>query len=261
MNRNACFRVGTGGCEAPVRFFLAGPGPTARGTFQGSNIVRKRLAILTTVLCLALLVVGGGLFTLHRASQYVPEFYGPAIQADPADQEDASDKMLQKAAALVSDVGNEDEWKSLFTEDEINGWLAVDLVENHPDALPPSVTDPRVSIEPDRLTLACRYDRGGWKCVLSVVADVYLAEPNVVALRIRKARAGAVPLPLDEVLDRITTAARKMDFELRWQQAEGDPVALVSIRPPRDEEKRVVRIESIKLGDGEVYLAGSSESP
>ena len=191
----------------------------------------------------------------------MPEFYGPAIQADPAAQEDASDKMLQKAAALVSDVGNEDEWKSLFTEDEINGWLAVDLVENHPDALPPSVTDPRVSIEPDRLTLACRYDRGGWKCVLSVVVDVYLAEPNVVALRIRKARAGAVPLPLDEVLDRITTAAGKMDLQLRWQQAEGDPVALVSIRPPRDDDERVVRIESIKLGDGEIYLAGSSESP
>ena len=223
--------------------------------------MRKRLAIPTIVLCVVLLLVGGGLFTLHRASQHVPEFYGPAIQADPAAQKDASDKMLQKATALVSDVGNEDQWKSLFTEDEINGWLAVDLVENHPDALPSSVADPRVSIESDRLTLACRYNRGDWKCVLSVVVDVYLAEPNVVALRIRKARAGAVPLPLDEVLDRITTAAGKIDLQLRWQQVEGDPVALVSIRPPRDDDERVVRIESIKLGDGEVYLAGSSESP
>jgi hypothetical protein len=223
--------------------------------------VRKRLAIPTIVLCLVFLVVGGGLLTLHRALQYVPDFYGPAIQSDPAVQKDASDKMLRKAAAFVSDVGNEDEWKTLFTEDEINGWMAVDLVENHPDALPSSVTDPRVSIEPDRLTLACRYDRDGWKCVLSVVVDIYLADSNVIALRIRKARAGAVPLPLDKVLDGITTAARKMDFHLRWQQAQGDPVALVSRRPPRDDEERVVRIESIKLGDGEIYLAGASESP
>ena len=223
--------------------------------------MRKRLAILTIVLCLVLLLAVGGLFTLHRASQHVPEFYDRAIQADPATQKDASDKMLQKAAALVSDVGNEAEWKSLFTEDEINGWLAVDLAENHPDALPSSVTDPRVSIKPDRLTLACRYERGGWKCVLSVVLDVYLADSNVVALRIRKARAGAVPLPLDEVLDRITAVAGKADLQLRWQQAEGDPVALLSIRPPRDDDERVVRIESIKLGDGEIYLAGRSESP
>ena len=223
--------------------------------------MRRRLAILTIIPCLVLLAVGGGLLALHRASQHVPEFYGRAIQADPTAQKVASDTMLRKAAALVSDVGNEDEWKSLFSEDEINGWLAVDLVENHPDALPPSVTDPRVSIEPDRLTLACRYDWGDWKCVLSIVVDVYLTEPNVTALRIRTARAGAVPLPLDQVLDQITTAAGKMDLELRWQQAEGDPVALVSIRPPRDDDKRVVRIESFKLGEGEVYLAGSSESP
>jgi len=223
--------------------------------------VRKRLAIPAIVLCLVLLLVGGGLLILHRASQHVPEFYGQAIRADPAAQRDASEMMLRKAAAFVSDVGKEDEWKSLFTEEEINGWLAVDLVENHPDALPASVADPRVSIKPDRLTLACRYDGGRWKCVFSVVFDVYLAEPNVVALRIRKARAGAVPLPLDDVLERIATAAGEMDLELRWQQAEGDPVALLSIRPPRDEGKRVVRIESIKLGEGEIYLAGSSESP
>ena len=223
--------------------------------------MRKWLAILTIVLCVVLLLVGGGMFTLHRASQHVPEFYGLAIQADPVGQKGASDKMLRKAAALVSDLGNEAEWKSLFTEDEINGWLAVDLVQNHPDALPSSMADPRVSIEPDRLTLACRYDWGDWKCVLSVVLDVYLADSNVMALRIRTARAGAVPLPLGEVLNRITTAAEKMDIELRWQQADGDPVALVSIRPPRDDDKRVVRIESIKLGEGEIYLAGSSESP
>ena len=223
--------------------------------------MRKWLVIVTSVLCLVVLAIVGGLFTLHRASQYVPEFYGTAIQADPIVQKDASDKMLQKAAALVSDVSNEDEWKSLFTEEEINGWLAVDLVENHPDALSPSVTDPRVSIKPDRLTLACRYDHGNWQSVLSITVDIYLAEPNVVALRIRKARAGAVPLPLEEVLDQIAMAARKMDVQLRWQQAEGDPVALVPIRPPRDDNERVVRIESIKLGDGEVYLAGSSESP
>jgi hypothetical protein len=219
------------------------------------------LAILTTVLCLVLLLAGGGLLILYRASQHVPEFYGRATRADRAAQKDASEMMLRKAAAFVSDVGKEEQWKSLFTEDEINGWLAVDLVENHPEALPASVADPRVSIEPDRLTLACRYERDGWKCVFSVEIDVYLAEPNVVALRIRKARAGAVPLPLDDLLERIATAAGEIDLELRWQQAEGDPVALVSIRPPRGDDKRVVRIESIKLGDGEIYLAGSSEPP
>ena len=52
---------------------------------------------------------------------------------------------------------------------------------------------------------------------------------------------------MDKVLDRITTAAGKMDVQLRWQQAEGDPVALVSIHPPRDDDEQLARIESRKI--------------
>ena len=46
-------------------------------------------------------------------------------------------------------------WEIRFTADEINGWLAVDLVKNHPNALPPTLKDPRVSIDPNE------YHRGG----------------------------------------------------------------------------------------------------
>ena len=36
---------------------------------------------------------------------------------------------------------------------------------------------------------------------LSLTIDAYLHEPNVLALRIRRARAGALPVPLAQVLD------------------------------------------------------------
>ena len=204
-----------------------------------------------------LTVVGGG-FALFQATRQVPDFYHQALQADTAAQRVASDEMLQKAAALASDLKKEGTWRALFTAEEINGWLAVDLTDNYPGALPESLSDLRVTIGSDQLTLACRLDRDGWQCVVSLLVEVYLAEPNVLALRIRKARAGAIPLPLDDVLEQISRAARRMDLELEWRQADGDPVALLSIRSPKDADGRLVRIESLELAENEIYLAGST---
>ncbi len=221
-------------------------------------MAKKRIAILGTAVLAAAILLAGGL-GLYRAVRHVPPFYRRAVGVSPAGQRTASDMMVQKAAALVSDLDREGTWEAVFTEEEINGWLAVDLVENHPGALPGSFTAPRVHVEPERLTVACRFDDGRFHSVLWLAIEAYLAEPNVLALRIRKVRAGMLPLPLGEVLDQISQAARRMELQLRWQQRDGDPVALIALAPQADEKKRVV-VESLALGEGDIYLAGRTES-
>jgi len=220
--------------------------------------VRKRLRIGILLGCGVLLVVCGTLLVVWKMSQQVPEFYVQALEVDPAKQEEASDQMLERATALASDVRQEGRWKALFTAEQINGWLAVDMVKNHPDLLPRSVGDPRVAIEPDKVTVACRFQRGQIDTVLSLTADVYLSEPNVAALRIRKARAGMLPLPLEKVLERISEAANRLNLDIRRRQAEGDPVILISI-PQQIEGGRLVRVESLRLGEAEIYLSGSTD--
>jgi len=221
--------------------------------------VRRVIKIAFFVVCGLVLVIGGGMFAMYKASQQVPEFYREALQVEPVKQHEASDQMLQRATTLASEVKQEGKWKALFTAEQINGWLAVDLVENHPGALPRGISNPRVAIEPDRVMLACRARRGELDSVVSLTVEPYLAEPNVMALRIRKARAGLLPLPLDRVLSYISRAANRLDLRLQWRQADGDPVALVSLRQPRDRHDRFVRIEALQLGESEVYLAGSTE--
>lgn len=214
--------------------------------------------IVVAVGGLLLLLVGGG-FLLLQASRQVPEFYREALKIEPARQQQASDEMLQQATALASDVKKEGQWQALFTAEQINGWLAVDLMKNHPRALPRGVSDPRVAVDPHRLTLACRIRRRGFDGVVTLIVDAYLPEPNVVAIRIHKVRAGLVPLPMDRILDRIGKAARRRDLRIEWRQVDGDPVALVSIPPPRDENGRVVRVEVLQLGKGEIFVSGSTE--
>ncbi|MFH1268027.1 MAG: hypothetical protein ABIK89_20105 [Planctomycetota bacterium] len=223
--------------------------------------MRKWLVIVGLVVLGVLLASGVGLLVLYRASQHVPHFYQEALQTDPAAAEEASDEMLQQAAALTGDVEKEGPWEAVFTAEQINGWLAVDMARNHPDLLPSSVKEPRVAVEPEQIWIACRLDEGGWSSVVSLVVDAYLAEPNVIALRIRKARVGMLPLPLEGILDAISQEAGQMDLDIRWRQAEGDPVVEVSISPPRDADDKTIRIEALQLGEGKIYLSGSTERP
>jgi hypothetical protein len=220
--------------------------------------LRKWLRIVLFSALGLLLLAAAGLFLVWKASRHVPDFYQEAVRGDPAALGEASDEMIRRATVLSSDLNQEGRWEATFTADEINGWLAVDLVENHPGQLPPAMSDPRVAIEPDGLTLACRFKQGYVDTVLSLTVDAYLAEPNVVALRIRKARAGSLPLPLSAVLKRIDEAARRSRLGINWRQADGDPVAYLSL-PSSDGQKEVVQIDTVRLDKGEIYVAGSTE--
>jgi hypothetical protein len=234
------------------------PIPSLGGFIEATG-VGKWLRILTfsAAAVVALLAVTAVL--LWRATQKVPEFYARAVQDDPADRAEASDRMIQRATTLAGDVKKEGRWEATFTADEINGWLAVDLVENHADQLPATMSDPRVAIGPGRLMIACRYEEGWIEAVLSLEVDVYLAEPNVLALRVYEARAGGLPLPWERVQDQITQAVRRSRLKIEWAQVDEDPVATISLPPPSPQEPIAATIDAITLGDGEIYMSGTTE--
>jgi hypothetical protein len=222
--------------------------------------VKRYLKIAGWVAGSLLLLVVIGLFALWRASQVVPEFYEQALAADPAAERGACETMLQKSTLLASDVRKTGRWEGLFTIDEINGFLAVDLEENHRSSMPPEISAPRIVLDEGQLKMACRARQGGVSTVLSLSVDLYLAEPNVVGIRLRSVRAGAVPLPMNRVMEQIRAAGDRQGMVVRWQEAEGDPVALVRFRPTVDGGKPVV-IDTLELADGEIYVAGETTKP
>ncbi len=217
---------------------------------------RNRLLLFAAVGAAVLIVLG--LFGVYLAARHEPAFYHEAMHIDRAVLEKGSDRMLQQTTALASAVKKRGHWEALFTAEQINGWLAVDLVRNHPNTLPPVLHDPRVAIDPKRITIACRFDQDGLSSVLSLTVEPYLPEPNVVALRIVSARAGLLPVPLGQVLDRISEAARDMHVHLDWRRAGGDPVAMFSLPPTADDQP--MRIEALRLGEGEVYVGGTTQA-
>src|SRR6188474_2649804 len=103
------------------------------------RLMRQRLRLAIVITSGAAVLVAVTLLAVYRASQQVPEFYREALSGDTQRHAAASQEMLRTATALANDVQKEGEWQAEFTEEQINGWLAVDLAENHGKALPPEV--------------------------------------------------------------------------------------------------------------------------
>lgn len=220
--------------------------------------MRKVLIIVALVSAIALAVCSVSLFSLYQASQQVPEFYAEALALDPDDQQVARDEFIAQATALASDLHRLGRWQRLFTAEQINAWLALELVTNNPGLLPDGMHDPRIVISDKEATIACRYEQGSISTVLSLSVDAYLQEPNVVALRIRRARAGALPVPLKQVLDGISQAARELKLRLEWRKTHGDPVALITFPRARDSRTESLKLQMVELRQGELFLAGGA---
>ena len=104
--------------------------------------MRPRLRTVLVVLCVLVLLLGGGLAWMLTAVRHVPHFYADALAVEPAVQKQSSAEMIRRSATLSNDVRRGGRWQATFTVQQINGWLAVDLRENYPNAIPPQLRRP-----------------------------------------------------------------------------------------------------------------------
>ena len=218
--------------------------------------MRKSLKIGAVIAAASVVAIVATLFSLFEASQQVPDFYRAAVSSSPEEQQEARDEFVAETTALASDLHRTGRWQHVFTTEQVNAWLALELAENYPELLAGEWHDPRIEINKHEATIACRYENGSVSTVMSLSVDVYLQEPNVVAVRIRRARAGALPVPLGQVLDAISHAARELKLRLEWRKDHGDPVALVTFPKPQDSQSEAVWLDAIELRAGALYVAG-----
>ena len=124
------------------RFFVPPPHPSTPAVAT----VRKVSKIVVLVTAAVLMVGGLSLVAIYKAAQQVPQFYREAIALDPLEQQTARDEFVAQVTALASDLHRSGHWQSLFSAEQINAWLALELTANYPDLLRGGLHDPRVSI-------------------------------------------------------------------------------------------------------------------
>lgn len=199
-----------------------------------------------------------GLLGLWYALKQQPTWYEEQAKVDikSPDSREAGREMEQGIARVVSGFEKSGKWEVVFTEEQINGYLAATLATKHPDLLPPELHDLRVKIESDGLTLAARVDNP-FDMVVSLKVDVYLPRPNTIAVRIRRIRAGLLPWPLGRLMEEISSAAEQGGIPLSWTRSDQDPIAMITV--VSSDPKKSTQITACQLEDGKLYLAGTTK--
>lgn len=218
--------------------------------------LRRHWVAAAVTIVLAVIAVAG--VVLFRATQAVDPFYAAAVATKPAESREAGERMENRVADLVDQVETTGRWESIFSDAEVNGWLATILKDKYPTLLPPEVVDPRVSFVTGRCLIGYRYEGEQIRAVVTIEGEPFMASHDVAGLRLRKARIGVLPLPLSKVVEHINRGAGDLQIAVKWIEHEGDPVMLVGVTNSLSTDDEVRRLEEIELRDGELALAGTA---
>lgn len=210
----------------------------------------KWLLAASAVLALAPVLVWT--FLLHQ-----PDFYRQLIVIPPEKRDKQARRFLNQSLQLRNDIINEKAWEAVFSAEEINSWLAEDLLKHFADLVPNGLRDPRVAFEPDRLMLAFEMDQGPLRSVVWAVLLVEVTRPNVVSLTIEKLRAGALPVPPEQVLGDLVAHARRFGLDVDWSRENGKHVIELSYEP--QSKRKDIRLDQVQIFNGSIRLHGHSE--
>jgi len=226
----------------------------------GGTYVRKFLKYAGLVfLGLVIAAIVGGVL-VYQATRQEPEFYRRALVVDPEEEAEAGDELEQRVIDLRNSAQKPGEWEAEFTDAQVNGWLASDLPEKFPGSLPKEIKAPRLAFSPGKAQMACRYTGSGLDAVLALSVEMQLTgEPNELAIRITGADVGLFPLPLAPWKERISKAATRAELPLRWEEEDGDLVAVVTIPSTHEKfDNADLTVREIQLREGAIYLAGTT---
>jgi hypothetical protein len=209
------------------------------------------------------IVLGSGLLAavgvpavLWLSLTHRPKFYQAMAEIPRERRQSGARRFVAQSLQLRNDIVNEPRWEAAFTDEEVNAWLAEDLVTHFADQIPPGVHEPRIAFELGRVTLGFELEEGPVRSVITVVARVNVPEENTLALTLESIRAGLLPVPAERITERITQQARGHGLDIRWERDGELPMAVLHYAP--HPQRNDVILESLQVLEGQIHLKGRS---
>ncbi len=211
-------------------------------------------------LTIALLVAAAAGGWSYRQSRQVPEFYAQAIASqkliDPAATPPPRSDRFHRAANRTG------RWRVDFDDDQLNGWLAQELPRRFERLFNKGVSAPVVSVDDGALRAAVHYRSASGRIDAIVSARLspsMTRQPNLLAIRVSELKLGALPIPVDPFIRKISREAAGGDLDIRWDFTDEGPVALVQV-PETHPHYAVapVVVERVELNAGQLTVAGHS---
>lgn len=210
-------------------------------------------------IAIVVLMVGGVGAGLIRLLHHEPAFY-KRVSVPPGEERVnwSGDFQGKFTNQVLAHVLSETAWATDFTENEINSYFVEEFVRGHSaeNPLPPGVSEPRVSLEADRIRLGYRYGTGFFSTIVSIDIRpwVVLREPNVIALEFVAMHAGAVPISGQWLLDRLAEAASKSHIDVSYYRYNKHPVVMLRFQSNRTHP--TFRLGDLQIADGVLHVSG-----
>lgn len=207
------------------------------------------------------MAVGCGGLALAAVLGIEPAFYrSRAAAAPPGGAEPLARRLVTKASALRADFLRPGDWSTAVTEQEVNAWLATDLPRNHPQLLPPRVSEPRVAFGPRRISIGGRLALGPVGCVGSFEAEVALRAVNQVGIVVEAVRLGGLPLPAGPVVRELARQCTALGLPTELRRLDGRTVLVVYISSAPEPGAASHWLESLSIDGGELLVAGTTKA-
>ena len=221
------------------------------------------LSGLLAAVFIGVVVIGAGVIGAVAAG-ISPEGYRDRLAAlptfstavpPPVAAEQAGRRLVTKMAALQAALDRDGAWEAAFAEEEINGWLALDLPRNHPQLLPAGWSDPRVAFEPGRIRVAAhRAVLGPLGGIVSLALDMRLRQQNVVECTVADARLGVIPLPRAAWLHWIATRLGPLGLPTEIRRRDGASTLAITLVAT---DRTQVTLEALAVDARELLMAGT----
>lgn len=223
------------------------------------RFTRFRIAVIVFLL----VAVGGA--TVAVMVRHEPDFYRrAAVPAGPKRYEMSNEFFVRNFVQLVASFEpGRGAWSHTFGQDQLNSFFEEDFVRlGDADYFRKiGITDPRVEFVDNQIRIGFRYGTGTWSTVLSYDLKVWLAknEVNVLAIEVQRRRAGALPIPTQQIFQELKEVARRQNIDIEWYRHNGNPVAIVKFQC--DRPRPTAQLRHLEISNGQLILQGMSFDP
>jgi hypothetical protein len=192
------------------------------------------------------LLIAIGLSALGAVVKHEPNFYRQNETPPGEARKELGYAFLTQFAQMLADrTAGRETWSCDVTEAQVNCFFEEIFVQQgEAEGLRSlGISSPRVTFEdppldadgnPERggfARLAFRYGSGWFSTVISYQLKIWLVprEANTIAVEIQSARAGALPISKQSILNQLADYARKQNFKVNLYRHDGNPVALIDL--------------------------------
>ena len=221
------------------------------------------MAKWTTVLSISVvvLILAGTATGVTIALNHVPGFYKELSQTKPEQQDKLAQEFVSEFGELINAVtGGDKEWFARFHQNQINAYLSEGLAQLGLDNQDwnEKLKGMRMAMVGDKLSVGFRHRIGPFEPVIHMEAQLWLAqgEANTIAIRIISAKAGAIPIHPQSILERISDSATQNGMDVGWYRHKGTPVAILRFQADRPRPTFLLR--SLTIDKGLLVIRGSS---